>query len=274
MGKSSSQKTTSKPVFMPGQKDAYQTLLGSAMGQMGMGGTQGYSAPQATGKGMGGGFPMMGAFGGSPLGGFLGRLLGGNQQQAAQPTAAQPSIWDTLAQGYEGQFTAPMGEGEQFGVDWMRSVLEGAYDPRTSDFYQGLRTQAEEDLQRALTGTRQSAAMGGMLASTPRIGQEGQLQRQMTGDLSTLLGGMYEQERARQHALAPQYMEAAGIPRQIEQQQLQMQYADWLRQLQAMGLPLQTALQLITHQAGSQQTTSGGGGFDLGGLSPIIAALI
>ena len=117
MGKSSS--STTKYTYMPGQKSAYQSLLGSTMGQV-----------------------------------DYGKML----------------------QPYTGQYTVPYSTGEKWGQDYMKNLLTS--DPSQSSLYRGLRNQAYENQDRALTGVRQSAALGGMLASTPRIGQEAQVQRQ------------------------------------------------------------------------------------------------
>ena len=165
MGKSSTQKT--QYTYMPGQKSAYQSLLGSTMGQV---------------------------------------------------------DYSKMLQPYTGQYTVPYMSGEKWGQDYMKNLLTS--DPSQSSLYRGLRNQAYENQDRALTGVRQSAALGGMLASTPRIGQEAQVQRQTANDLNTLLGGLYQQNI--QNVL-PQYMQAAGTERSIQQQDLAMRYAEFVR---------------------------------------------
>ena len=159
--------------------------------------------------------------------------------------------YSRLASPYAGQFTAPLTSGEKWGTDYMKNLL--TQDPSTSPYYRGMRNQAYENLDRAITGTRQGANLGGMLLSSPRQYKEGQLQRQTANDLNTLLGGLYQQNI--QNVL-PQYMQAAGTERNIQQQDLSMRYAEFIRQMQALGIPLQTALSLATMGPTGQTTTS------------------
>lgn len=198
MGKSSSSTQKVKYNYMPGQKEAYSSLLSGAMGQI------------------------------------------------------TPDYYSKLIQPYTGQFTAPLSADERYGIGWMKNILTGSYDPRTSPYYQGLRQQAQEDIGQALTNIRQSANLGGMLASTPRIAQEAQAQRKMVNDLSTVLGSLYEQERARQTQILPLYMQSAGLSRQIQQEELNKKYLEFIRQMEALGLPLRTAIQLASFSPAGQ----------------------
>lgn len=272
MGKSS--ETTSKPVYSGAQSNAQTALLNAAMGHLGVGGTQApaYQPIYGTGSSIFSGINnAIGNYLGN-YGGLLGMLTGGGAGTQKYAAPSGQDIFSKLAQPYTGQFTAPITSGEKYATDWMRKALEGNYDPRTSDYYQGMRTQIYDDLDKAKTGVRQSAALGGMLASTPRINQEATLERKALNDVSTLLGGMYETERNRLQQLAPQYMTAAGVERGIQQTELDRQYQEFIRQITALGIPLDTALKLINWSPGSTSTTSGGS--DLSGLGAIAAALI
>jgi hypothetical protein len=276
MGKSS--ETKSQPVYSGAQSNAQSALLNAAMGHLGIGGTQATGGGGGAYSGPGGGImnKLFGNYGGimnklfGNYGGRLGAITGTSGTNYGTPSTTD--IFSQLAQPYTGQFTAPISSGEQYATDWMRKALEGNYDPRTSDYYQGMRTQIYDDLDKAKTGVRQSAALGGMLASTPRIGQEATLERKALNDVSTLLGGMYETERNRLQQLAPQYMTAAGVERGIQQAELDKQYQEFIRQITALGIPLDTALKLINWSPGSTSTTSGGS--DMSGLGAIAAALI
>lgn len=235
-----SSKSSSKPVYYPEQRNAMNTLLAGSMGQLGLGGTQAGSTGLLGNHwvGLSGIFPWL-------------------NRKSQYNRTPQQNIFDVLAQPYTGQFTAPMTNYENEGLNRMLAILNGSYDPRTSDYYQGMRTQAFDDLADAKTRTRQAATLGGMLASTPRINQENTLERKTMNDLNTLLGGMYETERNRIQETLPQFMQAAGIERGIQQSELDKQYQDRLRQLQALGLPLQTALQIALWSPGQQTSSSG-----------------
>lgn len=254
-----SSSSSSKPVHYQYQQDAMKDILGMSMGHLG--GTQAYAPAQQQRGGFFGKLFMQ-----TPLGRVFNRFMPQGQQQAQQP---QNDIFAQLQQPYTGQFAAPMTEHEQYGLNHMLGILQGNYDPRTSDFYQGMRTQALENLQNALTGTRQAAAAGGMLASTPRIGQEAQLQRQTANDLNTLLGGMYERERDRIQQTLPLYQQAAGTEREIAQKDLDMQYQEFVRQLQMVGLPLEVALRIALWSPG-QSSSSSGFNLGLGSISKTI----
>lgn len=162
-------------------------------------------------------------------------------------------IYSKLASPYTGQFTAPLTSGEKWGTDYMKNLL--TQDPSTSPYYQGLRNQAYENLDRAITGTRQGANIGGMLLSSPRQYKEGQLQRQTANDLNTLYGSLQQQNIQN---ILPQYMQAAGTERQIQQQDLNMRYQDYIRQMTALGIPLQTVISLLNFGPTGQTSTQSG----------------
>ena len=111
-----------------------------------------------------------------------------------------------------------------------------------------------DDISRAKTAVRQSASLGGMLASTPRIGQESEIERQGMRDMSTLLGSMYETERDRIQQTLPLYAQQASVEREVQQLGLDKEYDEFLRQLQAMGIPLNVAMNLLTMTPGKSSS--------------------
>lgn len=239
--------SSSKPNYMPGQKQGYQDLLAMAMNALGV-------SPAATSS-------LSSTTGTRGKSGYLYNPLNRGTDGGITPSAGTSDYFARLGTGYGGDFVAPQNENEKWGMEQMRALIEGGYDPRNSDFYKGMREGAYENLDKSLTGTRQSAALGGMLGSTRRIDQEGQLQRQTANDLNTLLGGMYETERGRIQSMLPIYQEAAGVEREIAQLGLDKEYQEFIRQLNAMGIPLEVALRLITQQPGQSSSSSG---FEIG----------
>jgi hypothetical protein len=116
--------------------------------------------------------------------------------------------------------------------DYLTNIISGGYDPRTSDFYKGLRQEGEDFKADAVTDVRQSANLGGMLQSTPRMAVEAETVRKTDRDTLTRLGGMYETERGRMGmaaegigrldmnriAMTGNLQAIADLERQIEQQ--------------------------------------------------------
>ena len=183
-------------------------------------------------------------------------------------------------EGYGGKMTAEMSPYEKTGLEqWLApfleapatgksfaageeelgKVLRGEYDPRTSPYYTGLKTEAMTNLEEVIDQIRGQKAAGGEFFTSERIGEEQKAGRDVAQNLNTMLGQMFEQERARTFAalpLAMQYDEYAqttapmakmtaastfgALPRQIEQADLERKYQDFVntkqRQLTMAGL--------------------------------------
>lgn len=79
----------------------------------------------------------------------------------------------------------------------LTKTLTDQYDPRTSDYYKGLRDEYAEAKKSGQTALRQRANLGGMLYSTPAMAVEAASNRQFDTNLLKELGTMYERERDR-----------------------------------------------------------------------------
>jgi hypothetical protein len=91
-------------------------------------------------------------------------------------------------------------------ADYYRNVLNGGYDPKTSDFYQGFRQEATTLKQMGQRDVARSAQKAGMARSTPSVGMQGLVGADYDSKILQVLGGLYEQERDRQGQAA------AGLP--------------------------------------------------------------
>jgi hypothetical protein len=166
------------------------------------------------------------------------------QRQAIQHTAGLLNM-PTLPQQQVAGLSLP----EQMGQDTLTSILSGSafQDPRTSDLYRGLRAESMAEEERGAQALRRRGQMGGMLNSSSNIGQEGLYRQGMANNRLSLLGGLYEQERARdnpytQLAAASQY---GSLPRLLEQATLDAAYADAMAPIQFQYGPMAQAAQSL-----------------------------
>jgi len=155
-------------------------------------------------------------------------------------------------------------------------VVNNKYDPRTSDYYEGLRAEARDLKTESTNDIRQSANLGGMLHSTPRMSVEAENNRKIDNQLLTLLGGMYENERSRVDAAAGELdnldanrtanagnrQAIAELERQIQQEREDAMYN---QVLQTVMFPYTYMANLVPAITGAGQPYAEGGGLtDLG----------
>lgn len=211
--------------------------------------------------------------------GFLLDLMRGGtpdipQQQVAGLTSDQQKIQGQLG-GYLDDTNANYGQAR----DYYRDVLAGGYDPRTSDFYKGLRAEAGQLKADTNTAIKRQAAGAGMYHSSPTSANIAANERQVNNALLTQLGGMYENERTRMGQAAQgvqqadaQRVQTTGqvgslmdVERQIEQARNDALYN---QALQMVMFPYQYQTQMASAIfGGSQPVVSGGGMNDFGMLA-------
>jgi len=226
---------------------------------------------------------------------YLGRLMTGIDsptQQVAALTEAQRSaigrIEQTAYQSHEANTQA---------LSYLQGVLSGNYDPRTSQYYQGLRQEAQDLNAQQNLAIRQRSNMSGMISSTPAAGLEAQNTRQNNQALTTQLGGMYENERNRMSQAAAQIgqvsqadmqaqsasYQAQGAIRQYEQAQLDARYNKLINDMQMQyryGAEIANTLlneerYYKTNKAKSQSLGSQMGSMAAGaGTAALVAALV
>ena len=239
---------------------------------------------------------VAGAFGGNPVaGGIIGNTIGGFFGGGDDKIAPRPDYpymsaeklynWsnDSLekypyepAKPYGGQLSSPMTNNENMSQNMLSSfmqqpqasslssankyntdVLSGKYNPRDSEYYKDYKRGILKDAEEAGGAIRHNAARSGMLHSDPRHDQERKLNENVTNNLSTFLGQLYENERGRMGTAAgqapgmaqmmqqlPLQQISAGstvgaIPREVDQAGLDRDYGEFNRQTQGAGVPLQ-----------------------------------
>jgi len=226
----------------------------------------------------------------TPMAGYTGTPTADNT--GSEKTSVPGSDYlSRLLAGYQGQLSADLTPAEKdvlarigaykpselynTGKEQIMSTLKGEYNPLTSPYYKAMREQMQREGEEAVLGARQRANLYGQLSSTGMANVESRARARTANDINTLLGGMYENERARQvnainQALAYEHLPqqilqqqllAGQYERQVQQEALDRQYQEWLRQLQALGLPLEVALRLI---GAPVATSSKGSGWNFG----------
>jgi hypothetical protein len=114
------------------------------------------------------------------------------------------------------------------GQEQVAGTLRGDYDPRTSDYYKGMREQMLQEEQQGLSQLRRGANLGGMLYSEPRMRHEGDYLSGQAAQRQSLLGSMFENERSRQQQAANQALQYAQYPdlRDVGKIQAAMTYGE------------------------------------------------
>ncbi|MBA7577583.1 hypothetical protein ES708_19436 [subsurface metagenome] len=104
-----------------------------------------------------------------------------------------------------------MPEAFGIGMEKIKSILGGEYDPMTSPYYKGLKEEAARFEQKGVSDIRQRSQLGGMLYSEPAMGAEAEF-RGVTGTgLTKELGRLYEADIGRQAGMVPQLLGYAGM---------------------------------------------------------------
>jgi len=108
-------------------------------------------------------------------------------------------------------------------------------DPRTSPFYEGLRSELARATEEGVGALRRRAQAAGMARSTPAMRAESQLRSTMAEKGTSLLGRLYEQERALHSPLSR--LGAAfgygGLPREVEKERAASEYTKQLQDVEA-----------------------------------------
>lgn len=207
-------------------------------------------------------------------------------QQERLGGAAMPGALDLLGRAggrYPGQLTAPFGELERWGLgglgDYLSSPLAsqsslfqgargelgktfgGEYDPFEGEYYRAYRSNLKRELEEAKDRLAAKTSSRDQYFGGGRIQATGELEETAMGQLSQVLGQLYERERERrQRAISPAMQmsmfetteplgrietalspQMGGMPRGLEQAGYDRQYSEYIRQLTSLGIPLQVA---------------------------------
>jgi len=187
------------------------------------------------------------------------------------PGTAGPSEYEQMGLEQLGQYLqGPLpSEGSLWGQakGEIGKTLGGEeYDPVQGAYYQAYRSQVMRELEEAKdrlgaqTSARDKYFGGGRIQTT------GELEETATGNLAMTLGQLSERERVRRlGAVEPAMRMTAfeeaeplarvqasqtfgALPRQLEEAGLGAQYGEWIRQLQDLGVPLETAMTLAMYK--------------------------
>lgn len=104
-----------------------------------------------------------------------------------------------------------MPEAFGIGMEKIKSILGGEYDPLTSPYYTGLKEEAARFEEKGISDIRQRSQLGGMLYSEPAMGAEAEFRGILGTGLTKELGRLYEADIGRQAGMVPQLLGYAGL---------------------------------------------------------------
>ncbi|MHC4676117.1 MAG: hypothetical protein ACYTBZ_26805 [Planctomycetota bacterium] len=141
----------------------------------------------------------------------------------------------------------------------LQKTFAGEYDPVGSTYYQAYRTGVMRELEEAKDRLAARTSASDKFFGGGRIATEGELEEQATNNLAVVLGQLFEGERDRRLQAVPLAQSLvgageAGVQGRIGASQafggleFQREYGDYIRQMEELGIPLETAMQLATHK--------------------------
>ena len=150
-------------------------------------------------------------------------------------------------------------------TDELEKTLEGThYDPATGPYYQAYRTSVMRELKQAKDRLAARSSARDNFFGGGRLDQERELEEGAVGNLTQTLGQLTAAERQNRLNAIPTALNQMGwaenlplsrigasqqygsLPRQVEQQELNVRYQDFVRQLQNMGVSMQAAVGIAT----------------------------
>lgn len=127
------------------------------------------------------------------------------------PTEAEQQL---LTQGMsliQELISGEMPEAFKIGMDKIKNILGGEYNPLTSPYYKGLKEEAARFERKGISDIRQRSQLGGMLYSEPAMGIEAEFRGILGTGLTKELGRLYEADVGRQAGMIPQLLGYAGL---------------------------------------------------------------
>jgi len=144
-----------------------------------------------------------------------------------------------------------MPEAFQIGMEKIKSVLGGEYNPLTSPYYKGLKEEAARTEEKGISDIRQRSQLGGMLYSEPAMGAEAEFKGIMGTGLTKELGSLYEADINRQTNMIPQLL---GYSQQEMQQPLMgLQGISAMAPLAGKGGDIARQQEMLNWQQATQQ---------------------
>lgn len=186
---------------------------------------------------------------------------------------------------YTGQTTAPMSKQENQSFDYLRQygdsgygktyqnanneinkTLTDGYNPANSPYYQAVKAEASRNLKDVQDNIASNAAGGGRYFSGARLKSQGEAAVDTANSLNKVIGELALQERQNRLNVLPQafnfgqaeknlplqqakaYQELGALPRELDQNDLDLALQDWIRseyeyplQIGSMASGVQTA---------------------------------
>jgi len=109
----------------------------------------------------------------------------------------------------------------EIGLEKIKSVLGGEYNPLTSPYYKGLKEEAARTEEKGISDIRQRSQLGGMLYSEPAMGAEAEFKGILGTGLTKELGRLYESDINRQTSMIPQLLGYAGYESSLPGQKIE-----------------------------------------------------
>lgn len=153
---------------------------------------------------------------------YIEQLLAGGTPDMPTRGIAGMSDAESQAQTILQRYLSGAPEGYDEGMEHLRGTLAGGYDPRTSQYYQGLREQSAMDEADAVAALRRGSQAGGMFYSDPSMRAEGTLRSRYGASRDALLGGLYRDDLKRRDAAVPQLMRYGQMPAMQAAQGMQL----------------------------------------------------
>jgi hypothetical protein len=197
---------------------------------------------------------------------FLGSL---GDPYKGQLTAPQSGFQTQAFQNAENYFSSPMAKDSSLyksGQGEIEKVLSGEYNPEDSLYYQSFRNALTRELQRSQDQLANRSSSRDQFFGGGRLDQERELQEGGLNTIGQVLGNLQNIERQRMFAAAPMAVQMAqqntmepfnriqqqlgigSMERAIQQEILNAQLQEFMRQRGEMGQALSTAQGLATYQ--------------------------
>jgi len=151
----------------------------------------------------------------------------------------------------EKMMSGKMPEAYTLGMNKIKSVLGGEYDPTTSPYYEGLKQEASRFEEKGKGAIRQRGQMGGMLYSEPAMGIEADFSGQIGTGLTKELGRLYESNINRETSMIPQLLGYSG--QKIGREGAALSGISGMAGLAGKGGDIRRQQDILNQQIGSQQ---------------------
>ena len=144
-----------------------------------------------------------------------------------------------------------MPEAFKIGMEKIKSILGGEYNPLTSPYYKGLKEEAARFEEKGVSDIRQRSQLGGMLYSEPAMGAEAEFKGILGTGLTKELGSLYEADVNRQVGMIPQLLSYSG--QELGKQGMAMSGITGLAPLAGKGGDIARQEEMLNWQQRTQQ---------------------